>query len=55
MFDTHFDLMTIAYKAYLTNDYSYLEKISHYFHDHNVRGVFANCLATAFYRRKEKR
>lgn len=42
MFDTHYDLLTIAYKAYLTNDYSYLEKISHYFHDSNVRGVIAN-------------
>ncbi|MBQ8131905.1 MAG: membrane dipeptidase, partial [Bacilli bacterium] len=42
MFDTHYDLLTIAYKAYLTNDYSYLEKISHYFHENNVKGVFAN-------------
>ena len=42
MFDTHFDLLTIAYRSYLTGDYSYIEKISKYFNDNNVRGVFAN-------------
>lgn len=42
MFDTHFDLLSIAYKAYLTNDYSYLEKIAKYFNENNVRGVVAN-------------
>ena len=42
MFDTHYDLLTIAYKAYLTGDYSYIDKISKYFNDNNVRGVFAN-------------
>lgn len=42
MIDTHYDLLTIAYIAYLKNDYSYLEKISHYFNENNVIGVFAN-------------
>lgn len=42
MFDTHYDLLTIAYKAYLTGDYSYLEKISKYFGKNNVKGVIAN-------------
>lgn len=42
MIDTHYDLLTIAYVAYLKNDYSYLEKISHYFNENNVVGVFAN-------------
>ena len=42
MFDTHYDLLTIAYKAYLTNDYSYLEEITKYFNDKNVTGVIAN-------------
>lgn len=42
MIDTHYDLLTIAYVAYLNNDYSYLEKISHYFNKDNVTGVIAN-------------
>lgn len=42
MIDTHYDLLSIAYVAYLKNDYSYLEKISHYFHEKNVVGVIAN-------------
>ena len=42
MIDTHYDLLSIAYVAYLKNDYSYLEKISKYFHEKNVRGVIAN-------------
>ena len=42
MFDTHYDLLTIAYKAYLTGDYSYLDKISKYFNDNNVTSVIAN-------------
>ena len=42
MIDTHYDLLSIAYVAYLKNDYSYLEKISSYFHDYNVKGVIAN-------------
>lgn len=42
MIDTHYDLLSIAYVAYLKNDYSYLEKVSHYFHQNNVSGVIAN-------------
>lgn len=42
MFDVHYDLLTIAYVCYLKQDYTYLEKVSHYFHDHNVKGVIAN-------------
>lgn len=42
MFDTHYDLLTIAYNSYIKNDYSYLEKVSKYFRDNNVRGVIAN-------------
>ena len=42
MIDTHYDLLSIAYVAYLKNDFSYLEKISKYFHERNVRGVIAN-------------
>lgn len=42
MIDTHYDLLSIAYVAYLKNDYSYLEKISHYFNENNVVGVIAN-------------
>ena len=42
MVDTHYDLLSIAYTAYLKNDYSYLEKISHYFNENNVVGVIAN-------------
>lgn len=42
MFDTHYDLLTIAYKAYITNDYSYLDKISKYFNNDNVTSVIAN-------------
>ena len=42
MIDTHYDLLTIAYVAYLKNDYSYLEKISKYFNEKNVTGVIAN-------------
>lgn len=42
MIDTHYDLLSIAYVAYLKKDYAYLEKISSYFHDNNVNGVIAN-------------
>ena len=42
MFDAHHDLLTIAYKAYITGDYSYLEKISEAFNNYNVRGAIAN-------------
>lgn len=42
MFDAHHDLLTIAYQAYITGDYSYLNKISYYFNDHNVKGAIAN-------------
>lgn len=42
MIDTHYDLLSIAYVAYLKNDYSYLEKISKYFNQENVKGVIAN-------------
>ena len=42
MFDTHYDLLTIAYNSYIKNDYSYLEKVSKFFRDNNVRGVIAN-------------
>lgn len=42
MIDTHYDLLSIAYVAYLKNDYSYLEKISKYFNENNVVGVIAN-------------
>ena len=42
MIDTHYDLLSIAYVAYLKNDYSYLEKISKYFNSKNVTGVIAN-------------
>ena len=42
MFDTHYDLLTIAYNSYIKNDYSYLKKISNYFRDNNVKGVIAN-------------
>lgn len=42
MFDAHHDLLSIAYKAYLTGDYSYLEKISKSFNSHNVKGAIAN-------------
>lgn len=42
MIDTHYDLLSIAYVAYLKNEYSYLEEISKYFHENNVVGVIAN-------------
>lgn len=42
MFDTHYDLLTIAYNSYIKDDYSYLDKISKYFNDNNVRGAIAN-------------
>ena len=42
MIDCHYDLLSIAYVAYLNNDYSYLEKIAKYFNDNNVVGVIAN-------------
>lgn len=42
MIDTHYDLLSIAYVAYLKNDYSYIEKISKYFNDKNVLGLIAN-------------
>lgn len=42
VFDAHYDLLSISYVAYLKNDYSYLEKIAHYFYDSNVVGVIAN-------------
>ncbi len=42
MFDTHYDLLTIAYQAYVTGDYTYLENISKFFHENNVNGVIAN-------------
>ena len=42
MFDAHHDLLTIAYQAYITGDYSYLNKISNYFNENNVKGAIAN-------------
>lgn len=42
MFDTHHDLLSIAYKAYLTGDYSYLKKMSDDINENNVKGVIAN-------------
>ena len=42
MIDTHYDLLTIAYLAYLKKDSSYLEEIVSYFRKDNVRGVIAN-------------
>lgn len=42
MIDTHYDLLSIAYVSCLKDDYSYLEKISKYFHKNNVKGVIAN-------------
>ncbi len=42
MIDTHYDLLTIAYVGYLSNDYSYLEEISRFFSKNNVEGVIAN-------------
>lgn len=42
MFDTHYDLLTIAYVAYLKEDYSYLKEIANYFNEDNVKGVIAN-------------
>ncbi|MBQ3435410.1 MAG: membrane dipeptidase [Bacilli bacterium] len=42
MFDTHYDLLTIAYVAYLKDDYSYLKEIANYFNENNVKGVIAN-------------
>jgi len=42
LIDVHYDLLSIAYVAYLKNDYSYLEEISKYFNDNNVVGVIAN-------------
>ena len=42
MIDMHYDLLSIAYVAYLKNDYSYLEEISKFFHQNNVTGVIAN-------------
>lgn len=42
MIDTHYDLLSIAYVAYLKNDYSYLKEISKYFNKDNVTGVIAN-------------
>lgn len=42
MFDAHHDLLSIAYKAYLTGDYSYLEKVSKDINSHNVKGAIAN-------------
>lgn len=42
MFDAHHDLLTIAYTAYVTGDYSYLEKISKAFNNNNVKGAIAN-------------
>ncbi len=42
MIDMHYDLLSIAYIAYLKDDYSYLEEISKYFHKNNVTGVVAN-------------
>ena len=42
MVDTHYDLLSIAYCAYLSGNYAYLEKVSKYFHENNVNCVFAN-------------
>lgn len=42
MLDTHYDLLSIAYTSYLNGDYSYLNQISKYFNDNNVKAVFAN-------------
>lgn len=42
MIDAHYDLLTIAYLAYLKNDYSYLEELVPYFRKDNVCGVIAN-------------
>lgn len=42
MFDAHHDLLSISYKAYITGDYSYLEKISKDFCNNNVKGAIAN-------------
>lgn len=42
MIDTHYDLLSIAYVAYLKQDYSYLRKISTFFNENNVSGVIAN-------------
>ena len=42
MFDAHHDLLTISYKAFITGDYSYLNKISKFFNNYNVKGAIAN-------------
>ena len=54
MFDTHYDLLTIAYMAYTTGNYSYLEQISKYFHDNNVTGVIANLYFMSLEEMKEE-
>lgn len=42
MFDTHYDLLSVAYKAYITGDYSFLENQVRYYHNQNVKGLIAN-------------
>ncbi len=42
MFDMHFDLLTVAYKAYLEKDFTFLEEWCKNYTDGNVRGLIAN-------------
>lgn len=42
MFDMHFDLLTVAYKAYLEQDFTFLEEWCKNYNDDNVRGLIAN-------------
>ena len=47
MFDTHYDLLTVAYKAYLENDFRYLENWCKAYNENNVLGVIANLYFTS--------
>lgn len=42
MFDLHFDLLTLAYRSYLENDYTFLKEWIKAYHKDNVKGVIAN-------------
>lgn len=42
MFDMHYDLLSVAYCAYLKNDYSFLEEWCSAYNKDNVRGVICN-------------
>ena len=54
MFDTHFDLLTILYLAYINNDFSYIKKLVYYFKKNKYKGLIANLYFMSIREMKEE-